>query len=265
MVRSTVYFSLVPASGRLRRRDGVLNAELARRARAYADAVVDLGQAMALTGVWAPPAVAHVAKEAIADVAASRERMSGRTAWLDLYVYPATLLFYAYGLGALAGERYENLAGVFGLEVRGDRDVPRAAVESSTTLLLLATNRATLARNGAATLAGERLAVRGFTAHGFGARSVRLAIRSLVRSIRDLDRSRMHFGRSRTGDLRRPDGPLYLAGSAWWWGGRVNSRRSLRHPAAQALADRFRRSPEELADAGKRYTEIVARARRATF
>ena len=37
------------------------------------------------------------------------------------------------------------------------------------------------------------------------------------------------------------------------------------HPAAQALADRYGRSPEELAEAGKRYAEVVARARGGIF
>ena len=58
------------------------NEELVRRVNAYAEAVADLGQAMALVSFWAPPSVARVAVETIAEIAACRQRTNGRIAWL---------------------------------------------------------------------------------------------------------------------------------------------------------------------------------------
>ena len=42
-------------------------------------------------------------------IANAREENSGSTAWLNLLHYPALLLFYAGGIAAVAGEKFQNL------------------------------------------------------------------------------------------------------------------------------------------------------------
>lgn len=242
------------------------NEELVRRVNAYAEAVADLGQAMALVGFWAPPSVARVAVEAIVEIAASRERMSGRTAWLDLYLYPATLLFYAYGLSALAGESYDNLATLFGREVRDDRDERRAAVEELN-------NAGALRHEVAQRLPGMERHYSPASDWLYEASQPMVSglFSSSPQFERLFDRFEVLIGLACI--LAAREGLTYRApmGRFTWRGRHGGGEEAailddlLRHPAAQALADRFGRSPEELADAGKRYAEVVTRARGAIF
>lgn len=242
------------------------NEELVRRVSAYAEAAADLGQSVALIGFWAPPSVARVGVDAIAQVAGSRDRTNGTTVWLDLYSYPATLLFYAYGLGALAGESHDNLARLFDHEVRDDRDERRAAVEEL--------NNAGALRHEVA----QRLP--GMERHHTPASDwLYAAVQPMVEGLvptgsqfdRLFDRFEVLVGLACI--LAAREGPTYRASMGrFTWRGRHGGGEEApilgdvgRHRAAQAIADRFGRSPEELADAGKRYAEIVARARGAIF
>ncbi|HYN50799.1 MAG TPA: hypothetical protein VES62_07720 [Thermoleophilaceae bacterium] len=65
-------------------------------------------------GWWSPPPSGRIAVGLIGHLAAVRDRGSGLRPWLDLYAYPALLLFYAFGLAATAARRYDNLALLFG-------------------------------------------------------------------------------------------------------------------------------------------------------
>ena len=242
------------------------NEELVRRVSAYAEAVADLGHAMALVGFWAPPSVARVAVDATAEIAASRERTNGKTAWIDLYLYPATLLFYACGLSALAGENYDNLVRLFGREVRDDRDERRVAVEEL---------------NNAGALRHEvALRLPGMERHHTPASDwLYEAAQPLVSGFvpsgsqfeRLFDRFEVLIGLACI--LAARDGLTQWAPMGrFTWRGRYGGGEEaailhdpVHHPAAQALADRFGRSPEELAEAGKRYAEVVARARGGIF
>lgn len=228
--------------------------------------MVDLGQAMSLLGFWAPPSVARVAVDAIAEVAASRERTSGRTAWLDLYLYPATLLFYAYGLGALAGESYDNLARMFGREVRDNRDERRSAVEELN-------NAGALRHEVAQRLPGmeRHYSPASDWLYEVSQPMVSGLVPSGPQFERSFDRFEVLIGLACI--LAARDGLTYRTpvGRFTWRGRHGGGEEAAilddlrRQPAAQALAERFGRSPEELADAGKRYAEVVARARGAIF
>lgn len=186
--------------------------------------------------------------------------------WLDLYLYPSTLLFYAFGLSALAGESYDNLAGLFGREVRDDRDEARAAVEGL--------NNAGALRHEVA----QRLT--GMERHHTPAsdwlyEAVQPMVSGLVPSgsqfERLFDRFEVLVGLACI--LAARDGPTYRTPMGrFTWRGRHGGGEeatilndAVGHPAARAVADRFGRSPEELSEAGKRYAEVVARARGAIF
>lgn len=66
------------------------------------------------------PGLGPVVVGLIGYLAAVRDRGSGIRPWLDLYAFPALLLFYAFGLGASAARRFDNLAILF------DQPVPDA-------------------------------------------------------------------------------------------------------------------------------------------
>jgi hypothetical protein len=94
--------------------------ELVRRIESYEALTAPLGRAWGTLGWWTPPASARGAVGLIGYLAAVRDRGSGIRPWLDLYAYPALLLFYAFGLGASAARRFDNLAVLF------DQPVPDA-------------------------------------------------------------------------------------------------------------------------------------------
>ena len=87
--------------------------ELARRVAAYEAASEHLCRAFALLGYWGSAQLARYCSDLIAIVASARDRGSGVAIWLQLYAYPAQLLFYAFGLGALIGGRYDNVGHLF--------------------------------------------------------------------------------------------------------------------------------------------------------
>jgi hypothetical protein len=242
------------------------NEELDRRVNAYQNAAADLGPAMALLGYWAPAPVARVGVDAVAEVAMSRERTNGKTVWLDLYLYPATLLFYAFGLGATAGESHDTLARLCGRDVRDDRDEWRVAAEELN-------NAGALRHEVAQRLPGmER---RHSPASDWLYEASRPMLSDLVPSgtqfERLFDRFEVLVGLGCI--LAARDGLTYRVPTGrFTWRGRHGGGEEaailedpVRDPAAQALADRFGRTSEELVAAAKRYAEVVARARGALF
>lgn len=87
--------------------------ELLHRVTTYQELTFSSAQAFAQVGYWAPPTVARRACQLIGETANCREQRGGIQGWLRLYSYPAGLLFYGFGLGALAADRYDSLATLF--------------------------------------------------------------------------------------------------------------------------------------------------------
>jgi hypothetical protein len=101
---------------------------LERRVTRYEELTGPMAPAWATVGWWAPPASARAAVGPVAYLAAVRDRASGIRPWLDLYAYPALLLFYAFGLGATAARRFDNLAVLFSQPVPDSRGQLQPAV-----------------------------------------------------------------------------------------------------------------------------------------
>lgn len=92
------------------------------RVRAYEGASQTL-TAMALTGgYWAEQSHFELWERTVAQLAVRREN-TGLSLWIELQRYPATLLMYALGLGALASRRLKFLSSIFTTPVyRENRD-----------------------------------------------------------------------------------------------------------------------------------------------
>ena len=86
--------------------------ELARRADAYEAIAADLAHAMAVVGFWGTLELGRVAAEVIGRLANAVDRSAGVNVWMDLVLYPALIVEYAAGLGAVAGGREAFLAPV---------------------------------------------------------------------------------------------------------------------------------------------------------
>lgn len=84
--------------------------ELVWRLEAYEALTAPLAAAWATLGWWSPSPSASLATALMGHLAAVRDRGSGVRPWLDLYAYPALLLFYAFGLRAMTARRSDNLA-----------------------------------------------------------------------------------------------------------------------------------------------------------
>lgn len=84
--------------------------ELVRRLEAYEALTAPLAAAWATLGWWSAQPSARIATALMGHLAAVRDRGSGLHPWLDLYAYPALLLFYAFGVGAMTARRYDNMA-----------------------------------------------------------------------------------------------------------------------------------------------------------
>ena len=102
--------------------------ELGRRIESYEALSAPLGRAWGTLGWWTPPASARGAVGLIGYLAEVRNRGSGIRPWLDLYAYPALLLFYAFGLGASTARRFDNLAMLFDQPVPNTRGQLQPAV-----------------------------------------------------------------------------------------------------------------------------------------
>jgi hypothetical protein len=102
--------------------------ELVRRVAAYEELVNPLGRAAALAGAWVPRAAAQTWPPLVGALANARDRLNGVSVWLDLYLYPALLVQYAFSIGAVAARRYDNLASLLTAPVVEDRQRWRPAM-----------------------------------------------------------------------------------------------------------------------------------------
>jgi hypothetical protein len=84
--------------------------ELARRVSAYEESTERLGRAAALIAYWSKTTDDRLAPGTVARLANALDRGSGVNVWLDLTLYPAVLVLYGAGLGAVIGRREEQLA-----------------------------------------------------------------------------------------------------------------------------------------------------------
>ena len=98
------------------------------RARGYEAACSTLLALAPIGGYWAEEDHFSVWRQALSRLSASER--SGPVFWLRMQRYPATLLFYALGLGALAAERFGFLKYLFATPILWEDDEDVSAVES---------------------------------------------------------------------------------------------------------------------------------------
>ena len=79
-----------------------------RRVMRYEAATEPLARMFGIIGRWGDEAGHRLAVDILSDLAQTKIE-GGLNYWLDLRVYPAVLLLYAYGLGALKAGRHEIL------------------------------------------------------------------------------------------------------------------------------------------------------------
>lgn len=103
--------------------------EFHRRVMLYEAATEPLARILGVIGRWGDDASHALACETLVALARA-ESMGGLTTWLNLRTYPALLVLYAYGLGALKARRYDTLFRWFGQPVRLDDRDAKPAVKS---------------------------------------------------------------------------------------------------------------------------------------
>lgn len=86
--------------------------EFVRRLAAYEALTEDLARAAALVAYWAKTTDDRLVPGIVARLASAIERSAGQQPYLDLARYPAVLVLYGGGLGAVIGRREEQLAGL---------------------------------------------------------------------------------------------------------------------------------------------------------
>lgn len=84
--------------------------ELTRRANAYEAIAAALAHAVAVVGFWGTPEVGRVVAEVTSRLANAVDRSAGVQVWMSFALYPALIVEYAAGLGAVAGGREAFLA-----------------------------------------------------------------------------------------------------------------------------------------------------------
>lgn len=95
--------------------------EFARRLAAYEALTEDLARAAALVSYWDKTTDERLVPGLIARLANVLDRTAGEQPFLDLYRYPAVLVLYAAGLGAVIGQREGQLAGLLTAPTIRDR------------------------------------------------------------------------------------------------------------------------------------------------
>lgn len=78
----------------------------------YAALTADMAHAMALGARWSGDSARPIWPAVIERVVSAVDRGHGQTLWADLSLYPGVLLLHAFGVGAIAGGRYDNLRAV---------------------------------------------------------------------------------------------------------------------------------------------------------
>jgi hypothetical protein len=98
------------------------------RVQRYEAATEIMTRAFGVIGRWGDESAYGMAAEVIGDFAFLRVE-GGLNWWLDLRFYPAIILFYAFGLGALKAGRYVELFSWFTLSVRRDQRTSQPFIE----------------------------------------------------------------------------------------------------------------------------------------
>ena len=98
------------------------------RLRAYEAASETLMRMAYVAGYWSTDAQVQPWREAFARLAYRRLENGIRT-WLDLQRYPATLVLYAFALGAIANGRYSSLTLILQVQVLREHHEPLPLVE----------------------------------------------------------------------------------------------------------------------------------------
>lgn len=101
---------------------------LTRRVRAYEAASETLMAMAFVAGRWSDAPQSKVWSDSLAELAQERGG-EGVAAWVELHRYSATLLLYAFGLGAAMSGNYRALAVLFATTVQRDRRDPARALE----------------------------------------------------------------------------------------------------------------------------------------
>lgn len=101
---------------------------LTRRVRAYQAASETLMAMAFVAGRWSDAAQSKVWSDSLAILAQERGG-GGIVAWIELHRYPATLLLYAFGLGAVMSGNYRALAVIFATTVQREHRDPQRALD----------------------------------------------------------------------------------------------------------------------------------------
>jgi hypothetical protein len=96
--------------------------EFGRRLAAYEALVDGLARAASLVAYWSKTTDERLVPGVVARLANALERSNGQQPFLQLYLYPAVLVLYAAGLGAVIGLREEQLAGLLGSSTIRERE-----------------------------------------------------------------------------------------------------------------------------------------------
>lgn len=98
------------------------------RVRAYEAACTTLLALAVHAGYWAERPQFRVWQQMLS-VLATRREVAGMTVWLELQRYPATILLYALGIGAVASDKVEFLAKLLRTTVPSETSGDRPAVQ----------------------------------------------------------------------------------------------------------------------------------------
>jgi hypothetical protein len=98
------------------------------RVKRYKAATEILQRAAGVVGRWGDQSAYEMVREIISDLAFSKLE-GGSSWWLDLKFYPAVLLFYAFGLGALKAGQYGGLFQWLTQAVRREQRDSQAFIE----------------------------------------------------------------------------------------------------------------------------------------
>lgn len=98
------------------------------RLRAYEAAATTLVKMAFVAGQWSEGDQLRAWAKALAKLS-HRQAQSGLVRWLELQRYPATLLLYAMGIGAVTTERWESLHHIFSVSVAREGQEDKRAVE----------------------------------------------------------------------------------------------------------------------------------------
>jgi len=85
---------------------------IAARLDRYAAQTSELASAFALGARWSGDLARPIWPAVLQRVVAGVDRSGGQATWADLSLYPGVLLTYAFGVGSLAGGRYDNLRAI---------------------------------------------------------------------------------------------------------------------------------------------------------